>query len=99
MPLDEGTITKLGLTGNFVAESKVYDGNNDATVTDRSLEGVLSADEGKVELTDGTAAFDTKDAGTDKEVTLTGMTLTGVEADNYSLETMNTTTLTSRQRP
>ncbi|MCF8303868.1 MAG: hypothetical protein K9I94_11380, partial [Bacteroidales bacterium] len=81
----------LGITGNFTADDKVYDGNTDATVLTRTLDGVLAGDDGEVSLTGGTASFDTKNIGVDKTVTLTGMSLSGVEAGNYNLAIMNTT--------
>ena len=39
-------ITQLGITGSFTAATKVYDGTTAATVTDRSLIGVVSGDDG-----------------------------------------------------
>ena len=83
-------ITALGLTGNFTAANKVYDGTTAATVQTRTLTGVIGAD--AVSLTGGTATFDNADAGTGKTVTLTGATLTGAASGNYSLTSVNQTT-------
>ena len=80
-------ITAKSITGSFTAADKVYDGNTDATVTDRSLNGVISGDD--VSLTDGTASFDDKNVGTDKDVTLSGATLAGNDASNYNLTSVS----------
>ena len=69
-------ITALGITGNFTAQSKVYDGNNTAVVLTRTLNGVLAGDVGNVSLTGGTATFADAQVGTGKTVTLAGATLT-----------------------
>ena len=82
------TITKKAITGSFMAADKVYDGNTDATVVDRGLLGIVGGD--AVSLAGGSAAFDTKNAGTAKTVTLTGATLSGADAGNYSLESVAT---------
>ena len=81
-------ITAKELTGSFTAADKVYDGNTRATVADRSLVGVVGED--AVSLTGGSATFDTKHIGTGKTVTLTGATLVGTSAGNYSLGSVNT---------
>src|SRR6185312_12538669 len=47
------------------------------------LTGVLGLD--SVSLTGGTASFDTKNVGTGKTVTATGMGLSGADAGNYAL--------------
>ena len=85
-------ITALGFTGSFTAADKVYDGNTNATVLTRSLSGVLAGDTVNVTLTGGTAGFANATVGAGKLVTLTGATLTGTAADNYSLSSVGTTT-------
>ena len=85
-------ITALGITGNFTAQNKIYDGNNTAGVLTRTLNGVLAGDVGNVSLTGGTATFADAQVGTGKTVTLTGATLTGTAAGNYSLTSVATTT-------
>jgi hypothetical protein len=86
----DGEITPLGITGSFTADDKVYDGTTDATVLTRSLVGVLGSDQ--VSLSGGTAAFDDKHVDDDKTVTLTGATLAGDDAGNYTLEGVDPTT-------
>ena len=68
---------------NTQANDKVYDGNTDAALTGATLSGVLGTD--SVTLgNDTTGAFADKNVGTGKSVT-TAMTLSGADADNYTL--------------
>ncbi|ARS39462.1 hypothetical protein CA265_07280 [Sphingobacteriaceae bacterium GW460-11-11-14-LB5] len=85
-------ITGLALTGSFTVDNKVYDGNNSSTILTRTLTGVLAADIADVTLTGGTATFGGINTGNGKEVTSTGMVLTGTKAGNYTLFAVNTTT-------
>lgn len=72
------------VTGASVEETKIYDGTTSAAVTSSgTLSGAVSGDE--VSITQGTAAYDNKSAGTNKTVTFTGFGLTGSDADNYNL--------------
>ncbi len=77
------SITRLAVVGHFSAGDKIYDGTTDATVTGRSLSGVVGNDD--VRLVGGTATFDSKNAGADKTVTLKGAELEGDDAANYAL--------------
>ena len=79
----EASITARQLTGHFTAADKVYDGNRDATISGRSLTGVVGGE--VVTLAGGTALFDTKDVGTDKDVTGSGFSLAGDAKGNYTL--------------
>src|SRR2546430_9723497 len=83
-------ITAKHITGSFTAGNKEYDGNNSATVLARSLNGTITGD--VVSLTGGTATFADKTVGTGKIVTLTGASLTGVDAGNYVLDSVATAT-------
>jgi len=76
-------ITALEISGAFTAADKVFDGTTDAVVLTRSLVGAITGDD--VVLSGGTASFDTPDVGVNKTVTLTGATLSGVDAGNYTL--------------
>ncbi|MEI6393764.1 MAG: YDG domain-containing protein [Verrucomicrobiota bacterium] len=86
------TVTKLGITGSFTANSKPYDGNNSETVLTRTLSGVLAGDTLNVTLTGGTATFADALPGIGKTVTLAGATLGGPAAGNYNLLSVGTTT-------
>lgn len=84
------TITPLATTASFTAANKTYDGVLAATVVGRTVAGVLGAD--VVSLAGGTATFADKNVGAGKTVTLTGATLAGADAGNYSLTSVATTT-------
>ena len=60
-----------------------------ANVTGRTLNGVIAPD--VVTLSGGTANYNDKNIGTIKTVTLTGMSLAGAQAGNYSLTSVATT--------
>ena len=64
--------------------SKVYDTNTTATLTagNYTLGTVLGSD---VVSVSGTGAYDTKNVGTGKSVTATGLVLSGADAGNYVL--------------
>ncbi len=83
-------ITGLSVTGSFTAANKVYDGTTAATVTGRNVTGVLAGDD--VVLTGGVATFSDRNVGVGKTVTLSGATLSGTAAGNYSLASVATTT-------
>ena len=80
-------ITPKGITGNFTAADKVYDDTTDATVLTRTLTGALVGDD--VELVGGTATFADHNVGT-WTVTLSGATLDGDDAGNYTLLSVGT---------
>ena len=79
------SIARKDVTVQDVAvASKVYDGTDNATITDN---GHLSDNFDGENLTFhvGTAAYDDKNAGADKTVTFTGFRLEGSAAGNYQL--------------
>jgi len=77
----QGIITPLQLYGQITADNKVYDGNTDADITSRSIDGVLKGD--NVFYVGGTATFDTPWVGEEKLVTGVGLSLLGLDARNY----------------
>jgi hypothetical protein len=79
-----------GIVGNFTAASKVFDMTANAVVVSRSLAVPIAGDD--VSLSGGTATFSDPSVGNNKVVTLTGATLAGVDAGNYNLTSVNTTT-------
>ena len=84
----EFTISQKALTVNVTAQNKTYDGTTNATLGTATLKGVETADTENVTLvtTGVSAAFNNKNAGTDKPVTLTGSyTLSGEKAGNYTV--------------
>jgi YDG domain/Bacterial Ig-like domain (group 3) len=88
-------ITQASLVPAFTASNKVYDGVTSATITGRSLTGVLGTDD--VTLTGGTATFSSKNVGT-HTVTGTGFNLSGTDAGNYKLDPQTATTTASITR-
>jgi hypothetical protein len=72
------TITGLG------ADNKTYDGNTTASITGTAvLDGNLDSD--NLTVTAGSANFADKNVGDNKDVTFTGYSLDGSEAENYTL--------------
>ena len=61
-----------------------------ATVLTRTLNGAIRGD--VVSLTGGTATFNDKTLAIGKTVTLAGATLSGMDAGNYALDSVATTT-------
>ncbi|MFH1482011.1 MAG: MBG domain-containing protein [Patescibacteria group bacterium] len=85
-----GAITAISAIGSVAVDSKVYDGATTATINNRSLSGVISND--TVSYVGGTASFDTKDVGIGKIVSISGLTLFGADAGNYTVNDTATTT-------
>lgn len=83
-----GNISPASLTASVTAADKVYDG--DTLTTAAPTVSPLGADD--VTVSYGAANFDTKDVGTGKLVTVTGITLGGVQAGNYTLTSATETT-------
>ncbi len=71
------------IAGVITVAPKVYDGGTSATISSRSLTGVIDGD--AVELTGGTATYNDRHVGT-KTVTGSGFTLSGGAAGNYVLD-------------
>jgi hypothetical protein len=86
----QGTITARGVTGNITVANKNYDSLMIATITGRTLVGVISTD--RVSYSGGTVSFDTPNVGTGKTVTGSGLSLSGTDAVNYTVNTTATTT-------
>ncbi|MFZ5882703.1 MAG: beta strand repeat-containing protein, partial [Chloroflexota bacterium] len=89
------TLTVSGIT----AANKVYDGNATATLntSSASLVGVVSGDSVTLNTASAAGTFSDKNAGAGKTVTVSGLTLSGADAPNYSL-TQPTTTASITQR-
>ncbi|MEA2387108.1 MAG: trimeric autotransporter adhesin, partial [Thermoleophilaceae bacterium] len=81
-------ITKKGLTvSGAVAQNKVYDGNNTATVNfgGASLTGIESGDVVTLDSSGHSATFNNENAGSGKPVTVTGVAIAGADAGNYTV--------------
>ncbi len=86
-------ITPKVITPTVTVASKVFDGSTAATILSLALTGVIGTD--AVTLSGGTANFDTAAAGNGKTVTVTGLTLSGTDAGNYTLSSTTATTTAS----
>jgi trimeric autotransporter adhesin len=86
-------LTIAGQTAN----SKVYDGNTTATLVGGALNGVFSGD--VVALQQGTGSFVDKNVGLAKPVTVTGSTLSGLDATNYIVAEPTSVTADITPRP
>lgn len=82
----------LAITG-ITAADKVYDGYAGASLNTSSaaLAGVLSGDDVTLVTSDVVGSFPDKNAGTAKTVTVSGITLSGSDAGNYSLSQITIT--------
>ncbi len=87
-PVSEITRLALALSG-IAAADKVYDGTTVATITGAAVVSPLSGDTVTVTGTP-TANFDNKNVGSGKPVTVSGYTLSGEGAFNYTLGTLPT---------
>ena len=76
-------VTASGIT----CEDKYYDGTKNATLgtAGATLEGVLEGEDVTLDADAATGAFDTKNAGEGKLVTISGLALAGEDAGNYAL--------------
>ena len=91
---DQADITARDLTVSATGINKTYDGNTDATVNlsdNRVLGDVLNT-------TYASASFDNANAGTGKDVTISGISVTGADSGNYTFNTSTTTSANIAQR-
>jgi len=86
-------ITPKLLTPSIVANDKCYDGTTTATLSSQTVDGVISPD--VVTLLVAESNFADALTGDGKVVTATGLTLGGVDAGNYTLESTTTATTTA----
>ncbi|MFK3889920.1 YDG domain-containing protein, partial [Sphingomonas sp. NPDC079357] len=85
-----GIIDRRTLTTAVTVDTREYDGTTAATGTFGSLQNVVSKD--VVSLSGGTLSFADRNAGTGKSVTVSGATLSGLDAANYVLASVATGT-------
>jgi gliding motility-associated-like protein len=77
------TISPIQLIPSITANDKLYDVSTAATLSSQTLSGKVYGE--TVNLIVGAADFDTKNAGINKTVTATSLTLSGSDAGNYML--------------
>jgi hypothetical protein len=89
---DKTAVFYMGITVNpkpvvisgLEAKDKEYDGTTGVTFTGTAImNGIINGDDVKLDAVE--AAFEDKDVGTGKAVFFSGYTLSGADADNYSL--------------
>ncbi len=86
--VNDGEITAKNLTvSGAVAADKTYDATNTATVdfTNASLVGVLNSDDVSINHAGYAATFAQATIGSDLAVTVTGVSLSGTKASNYTV--------------
>ncbi|UZT81303.1 YDG domain-containing protein [Caproicibacterium sp. BJN0003] len=76
-------ITAKPVTIAITAADKPYDGNQTATLTGASCDGLIQNDQVEVSWEKATATFDDEQVGTNKTVTAHGVGLIGSDAKNY----------------
>ena len=81
-------VTATGIT----VDNKTYDGTATATLNaaNATVNGKVGEDNVTVNIDNATAVFADANAGTDKDVTITGVTLGGDKAGNYTLGSLPT---------
>jgi len=96
-PVTTANIGQKLLTVSFTAANKEYDGLTTATITGRTLTGVVSVGNTleDVSVTNGTGDFSDKNVGSGKTVTATGFSLSGNHAGNYTLGSVTSWTTTA----
>jgi hypothetical protein len=95
------TVDKKALTvSGITAANEVYDGNTSATLdtTNASLNGVVSGDTVTLDKSGTSGSFANKNVGTGKTVTISGLSISGASASNYTL-TQPTATADITARP
>lgn len=83
------TINKKKLTPEVTVKNKTYDASSIAPC-EISLNGVVEEDD--VTVTSSSSTFENSTVGTNKTVTITGITLQGEDSINYELEETTVTT-------
>jgi hypothetical protein len=89
-PTLSADISAKELTGTFTADNKAYDATTAATILTRNVVGKIGSED--VNHAGGSATFADADVADGKIVTLTGATLTGTAAGNYTLGSVTSTT-------
>ena len=80
------TIDPKGLTvTGATATNRTYDGTTAVAITGGTLSGVVGSDDVTLDTSEATGSVANANAGTGKAVTVTGYTISGAKAANYSL--------------
>lgn len=84
-----GAITRRALTVNVTAADKVYDGNTSTSVT-LSGDNRIAGDQ--LSLSGGSGSFADKNVGSNKAVNLSGVSVSGADAGNYTVSVIANST-------
>src|SRR5260221_693845 len=84
------SITPFALTLSASVSDKIYDATRNATVTSLTVNS-FAGDDVSTAYTPP-ALFDTKNVGTGKTVTISGISISGTDASNYTVASSTTTT-------
>jgi autotransporter-associated beta strand protein len=79
------------VTPSVTVANKVYDGTTAATITARSLAGIVGSDDVNLDGS-GTAIFGSANVGTAVSVSVSGLSLSGTTAGNYVLSSTSIST-------
>ncbi len=83
------TIQRVALVATVTVNDKPFDNTTAATITARSLSGVIGPD--AVTLSGGVATFADIGVGNNKTVAVSGLVLSGADVGNYTVNTTATT--------
>lgn len=83
-------IFRKAITASVVVDSKTYDGTTAASGHVSALDGLIAGDQ--ITLGDGTYAFTDRNAGSGKQVLVSGIAMSGADASNYILTVPATAT-------
>jgi autotransporter-associated beta strand protein len=87
------TTTAVTIIPIPVVANKIYDGTNTATIASITFGGILDSDTNYVHISGAyTATFADKNVGVNKNVSITGLALTGSLSANYTLSTSSVST-------
>ncbi len=83
---------QISQVSGITANNKVYDGQTNASlnISNASFTGMVAGDQ--LNVATGLGQFSDKSAGTNKTVNITGLSLSGVDAGNYTLTSTASTT-------
>ncbi|WP_116808253.1 YDG domain-containing protein [Steroidobacter cummioxidans] len=92
------TITPKELTVSGLTADRAYDGTTNASLNSSgaSVSGLLGGDLVGQDYSSVAGAFDDKNVGTGKHVTINGITLTGADAANYTVTSSGTGNISAR---
>ena len=88
-------VAKKVLTiSGITAENKIYDGTKNATLISgiNSLVGLVSGDAVSGDFSSLSGVFSDKNAGNNKDITISGVTINGADKDNYDITNQASTT-------